>query len=84
MKQIIKVCLFFTMLIFSIKSYSQIDTSPTQKLLQYIFQPLDKNQIPTGFLEEYGYPMLPAATFNGTLTDSKRIDMNLWSYFHYG
>ena len=22
--------------------------------------------------------MLPAATFNGTLTDSNRIDMNLW------
>ena len=57
---------------------AQIDTSTTQKLLQYIFQPIDKNQIPTGFLEEYGCPMLPAATFNGTLTDSNRIDMNLW------
>ena len=61
------------------KSTAQvIDTSTTQKLLQYIFQPVDKNQIPTGFLEEYGCPMLPAATFNGTLTDSNRIDMNLW------
>ena len=43
-----------------------------------IFQPIDKNQIPTGFLEEYGCPMLPSATFNGTLTDSNKIDMNLW------
>ena len=41
-------------------------------------QPLDKNQIPTGYLEEYGCPMLPAETFNGTLTDNNRIDMNLW------
>jgi len=68
------------MLTISIISYAQVppDTSTTQKLLQYIMQPLDKNQISTGFLEEYGCPMLPAATFNGTLTDSNRIDMNLW------
>jgi hypothetical protein len=65
-----------TMSTFSLKA--QIDTSTTQKLLQYIMQPLDKNQIPTGFLEEYGCPMLSPATFNGTLTDSNRIDMNLW------
>ncbi len=56
---------------------AQVDTSTTQKLLQYIMQPLDKNQIPTGFLEEYGCPMLPMATFNGTLTDSNRVDMHL-------
>ena len=49
-----------------------------QKLLQYIFQPVNKSQVPTGILEEYGCPMLPMATFNGTLTDSNRIDMNLW------
>ena len=66
------------MLTYCTKASAQIDTSTTQKLLQYIFQPIDKNQIPTGFLEEYGCPMLPAATFNGTLTDSNRIDMNLW------
>jgi hypothetical protein len=41
-------------------------------------QPLDKNQVPTGFLEEYGCPIVSPATFNGTLTDSNRIDMNMW------
>lgn len=66
------------MLTYCTKTTAQIDTSTTQKLLQYIMQPLDKNQIPTGFLEEYGCPMLSPATFNGTLTDSNRIDMNLW------
>ena len=84
MKQILKVCLCFTLITLSIKSYSQIDTSTIQKLLQYIFQPIDKNQIPTGFLEEYGCPMLPAATFDGTLTDSNRIDITLQHYCHYG
>ncbi len=78
MKKFIKTCLFVALLTYCTKSTAQIDTSTTQKLLQYIFQPLDKNQIPTGYLEEYGCPMLPAETFNGTLTDSNRIDMNLW------
>ncbi len=73
------------MLTISTVSYAQVppDTSTTQKLLQYIMQPLDKNQIPTGYLEEYGCPMLPAATFNGTLTDSNRIDMNLWRTLYF-
>ena len=52
-------------------------------MLQYIFQNIDKSQIPTGFLEEYGCPMLPMATFNGTLTDSNRIDMNLWRTLYF-
>ena len=52
---------------FSLKA--QVDTSTTQKLLQYIFQPIDKTQIPTGFLEEYGCPMLPEAK---DLTDTSR------------
>ena len=69
MKKIIAKALFILLLTFSIKCYAQVppDTTTTQKLLQYIFQPIDKNQIPTGFLEEYGCPIFPAATFNGTL-----------------
>ena len=78
MKKILTKLIVIPLLVYATQSYSQApDTSTTQKLLQYIFQPIDKNQIPTGFLEEYGCPMLPMATFNGTLTDSNRIDMNL-------
>ncbi len=69
--------------VFLKQTTAQVDTSTTQKLLQYIMQPLDKNQIPTGFLEEYGCPMLPMATFNGTLTDSNRIDMHLWRTLYF-
>ena len=68
----------FTTFTTSIKLNAQVDTSTTQKLLQYIFQPIDKNQIPTGFLEEYGCPIILASTFNGIFTDSNKIDMNLW------
>jgi hypothetical protein len=72
------------LLLISQRAFSQApDTSTMQKLLQYIFQPVDKAQIPTGILEEYGCPMLPMATFNGTLTDSNRIDMNLWRTLYF-
>lgn len=79
MNQLLKamVALFSAIIILGNKADAQVDTSTTQKLLQYIMQPLDKNQIPTGFLEEYGCPMLPMATFNGTLSDSNRMDMHL-------
>ena len=75
MKKIFKIIVAVIVLTTaSIQLNAQVDTSTTQKLLQYIFQPIDKNQIPTGFLEEYGCPMLPATTFNGTLiADSMQI-----------
>ncbi len=41
--------LFSACIIAPLTSKSQVDTSTTQKLLQYIMQPVDKNQIPTGF-----------------------------------
>jgi len=78
MKKLSKIILGLILFTTCIQLNAQVDTSTTQKLLQYIMQPLDKNQIPTGYLEEYGCPILPAATFNGILTDSNRIDMNLW------
>lgn len=83
MKQLKLTCLI-VLFMYSGKMYAQSpDTSTTQKLLQYIFQNVDKAQVPTGFLEEYGAPIIPMETFNGTLTDSNRIDMNLWRTLYF-
>lgn len=59
------------------------DTSSTQGLLQYIFKNIDKAQVPTGILAEYGCPIVPMATFNGALTDSNMVDMNLWRTLYF-
>ncbi|OAQ38966.1 hypothetical protein A5893_13085 [Pedobacter psychrophilus] len=67
---------------FNVKAQTP-DTSTVKKLLHYIMQPLDKSQVPSGFLEEYGCPILPMATFNGILTDSNRVDLNLWRTLYY-
>ena len=84
MKTLITKSCLFGLLIIATKTNAQTpDTSTTEGLLHYILQPLDKSQVSTGFLQEYGAPMLPMQTFNGTLTDSNRIDMNLWRTLYF-
>lgn len=86
MKKIYSLAASMLLIILTAAPFSgkaQVDTSTVQKLLQYIMQPLDKNQISTGFLEEYGAPVIPMETFNGILTDSNRIDMNLWRTLYF-
>jgi hypothetical protein len=50
----VKLCIFLSFILVVNKTHAQTpDTNTTEKLLQYIFQPIDKSQVPTGFLEEY-------------------------------
>lgn len=46
--------------------------------LNTIFQNIDKSQIPTGYLEEYGPGFAPLSAFNGVLTDSNLCDFTAW------
>jgi len=48
--------------------------------LDAVFQHVDKSQIPTGFLAEYGYPFIPLDLFNNTLTDSSRTNLQAYRY----
>ncbi|MFP5039576.1 hypothetical protein [Parasediminibacterium sp. JCM 36343] len=59
------------------------DTATTQKMLHYILAPLNKTQVPRGFLQEYGCPIFPLGTFNGKLSDSNKIDINLWRTLYF-
>ena len=56
----------------SLKTFSQID--PLRQKLDSIFQYVDKTQIPTGYLKEYGSEFLPMHWFNGILTDSNVVN----------
>ena len=60
------------LLLINIKGYSQID--PLRQKLDSIFQYVDKTQIPTGYLKEYGSEFLPIHWFNGLLTDSNTVN----------
>jgi hypothetical protein len=64
MKQLTKTaCTAMLCLLLCFNSQAQPpDTSTVDKLLHYILQPLDKLQVSTSFLEEWGAPMLPMVT----------------------
>ncbi len=59
------------------------DTSTIENLQRYVAGPLDKSQVPTGFLEDYGAPFIPMAAFNGNLSDSNKIEMSLWRLLYF-
>lgn len=57
-------------------------TDVLRNQLNSIFQYVDKSQVPTGYLEEYGPRMVPFDIFNGVLTDSNRVDTDLWELLY--
>lgn len=66
------------LLFFAFLANAQTDALRNQ--LNTIFQNINKSIIPTGYLEEYGAGLVPLDVFNGQLTDSNRLDMDLWRY----
>ena len=60
------------LLIVNISSFGLVDI--LRQKLDSIFQYVDKSQIPTGYLKEYGSEFLPLHWFNGVLTDSNTVN----------
>ena len=70
-----------TLLWLASAGHSMAQTQPTDSARQYLtnlFAPLDKSQLPTPYLEDYGYRFMPLRLFNGTLSDSARTSLPVW------
>jgi hypothetical protein len=70
-----KLKIYFSIMVLlclNMNAFSQID--PLRKKLDSIFQYIDKSQIPTMYLKEYGSQFLPIHRFNGVLTDSNIVN----------
>jgi hypothetical protein len=74
--------IFLTMMLLtSLGSYSQYDSARIE--LNHIFQYIDKSQIPSGYLDEYGAQVIDKNWLNGSLTDSNRIyNISLFRYLY--
>ena len=59
-------------------TYTVPSGDPVADKMNHIFAPLDKSQVPTGFLADYGAEFLPLDIFNGVLTDSNKVNMDVW------
>ncbi len=58
-------------------------TDPVRTELNSIFQNIDKTQIPTGYLNEYGPEVVYKKWLNGVLSDSNLIaDMNTYNFLY--
>lgn len=67
------------LLLFLIKTIKAQDTTSFYGKSQYIFEHVDKNQISSGLLSEYGIEFLELANYNGTvLSDSNYVGMEEW------
>ncbi len=55
---------------------AQVDSLRTT--LDNIFLHVDKSQVPTGFLDEYGAQFANLKTYNGILTDSNIVNAMAW------
>jgi len=59
-------------------TYTVSSGDPVADKMNHIFAHLDKSQVPTGFLSDYGAEFLPLDIFNGVLTDSNKVNMDVW------
>lgn len=58
-------------------------TDPVRVEQDLIFQNIDKSQIPTGYLNEYGPEVVYKKWLNGILSDSNLVvDMNLYNFLY--
>ena len=69
------------MLFVNLCAFAQTNLVSTE--LNYIFQNIDKTQIPTGYLNEYGPEVIYKKWINGILSDSNLIvNMNTYNFLY--
>ncbi|MEO6453446.1 MAG: hypothetical protein ABIN97_05205, partial [Ginsengibacter sp.] len=78
----VEICLLVILVLIAVSGKAQVDSAQLQ--LNSIFQYIDKSQIPTGFLEEYGAEFANLKTYNGILTDSNTVNPMAWHYIYAG
>lgn len=59
-------------------------SDPLRDTLDYVFRNLDKSQVPTAYLEEYGTGLLAFRPYNGALVDSNKVTATPWRALYAG
>lgn len=61
---------------------NQAQSDPLRDKLNTIFANINVSQIQTGFLKEYGAPLVSLEAFRGQLTDSNMVTINVWRHIY--
>lgn len=75
-----KLCFLILMILLFRNTNAQVDS--LRLTLDNIFAHIDKSQVPTGFLKEYGAEFVNLPRFNGILTDSNYVNAIAWNYIY--
>lgn len=70
--------IYLRILLLCVSGQLAAQTYPLRDKLNLVFAHIDKSQVPTGFLEEYGAPLVSLDVFNGILTDSNKVNIGVW------
>ena len=70
-----KILIFVALLLLNLCGYAQID--PVRTELNSIFQNINKTQIPTGYLNEYGPEVVNKKWLTGALSDSNFLPLSM-------
>ncbi|GAB3636545.1 hypothetical protein GCM10027422_21350 [Hymenobacter arcticus] len=72
---------FLALLLLTQLGLAQAQTPDGMRVqLNQVFANVDKSQVPSGYLDEYGEQLLGLHPYNGVLTDSNRTDMEVFRY----
>lgn len=63
--KVVRACLVLNLILFSTGIKAQVDSA--RLIIDNILQHVDKSQIPTGYLDEYGAQFANLKTYNGIL-----------------
>lgn len=84
MKRLLLCCIAALAMLLPKTNLAQMpDTNNIQGLLQYIMQPLNKTEVTTGYLEEYGLPAIPFRHYNGNVSDTNIVELNLLRLLYF-
>lgn len=78
-----KHLLFLLLLLVTIHSYGQDTPNAFADRINHIFQYVDKSQVPTGILQEYGIDFTNVNNYNGlVLNDSNKLTLAEWRHLY--
>ncbi|TAD92890.1 MAG: hypothetical protein EAY75_01575, partial [Bacteroidetes bacterium] len=76
-----KLALLIAFLFLQQPIFAQTDS--VRLALNHIFQHIDKSQIPSQYLYEYGYGFVPEGVLDGIRRDSNAVEMSSWKMAYY-
>ncbi len=72
----------FTLLLLLCVVTVHAQTDPLRDKLNNVFANVNKTEITTGFLAEFGAPLISLHPFNGLLTDSNKVTAPVWRHVY--